>query len=214
MSDEYIKDNSDNLNWIYYVRALAVFAVVVCHQQGILHYSEFVQLLTLFSVPVLVVMMGITSSIWYGKRVNSLNAETDIFASLAKKMMPVLFTYIFATFVYLVFDSGQLAGINDYKVFLDALLSFNASGPFYFIEYYIALTLVSPFLYLLVKRINGSKSPIIWQVLLVIACLCLGYVLFPYVHCLGGSFLSLYASGMIWGGATTESFESRGYLLA
>lgn len=40
--------------WIYQIRGLAIIAVVICHQQGILHDTEVLQLFTLFSVTTLV----------------------------------------------------------------------------------------------------------------------------------------------------------------
>lgn len=55
------------IQWIYQVRALAIIAVVICHQQWILHTSEKVQLLTLFSVTTLIFLMGITEAFWLKK---------------------------------------------------------------------------------------------------------------------------------------------------
>lgn len=47
-------------NWIYELRALGIIAVVVCHQYNLLHTSDLVQCLSLYSVTSLIFLMGVT----------------------------------------------------------------------------------------------------------------------------------------------------------
>ena len=49
-------------NWIYQIRGLAIIAVVICHQQHLLHESEIIQLFSLYSVTTLIFLMGVTKS--------------------------------------------------------------------------------------------------------------------------------------------------------
>ncbi|NBI89227.1 hypothetical protein D3Z45_01170 [Lachnospiraceae bacterium] len=87
-------------NWIYQIRGLAIIAVVICHQQGILHNTEVLQGFTLYSVTTLVFLMGVTKALSMKKNYASDSQCDKIFVYSLKSMFPVLCSYIVATFIY------------------------------------------------------------------------------------------------------------------
>lgn len=184
--------------WLYQLRAIAIFAVVVCHQQKVLHTSETIQMITLYSVTTLIFLMGITQAFSLKKHA-SVFKNRKICSVMLEKMLPVLGSYIVVTIAYLM-QAGMFVGYK-YEILAVHLLNFSAAGPLYFVEYYIWLTLVSPIIFVLIKAINikNHKIKILEYVLIVVVFFVIGYVCMGKLEFLGGSFLSVYAAGMIWG---------------
>lgn len=82
---------SKHIEWLYQIRGLAIVAVVVCHQQGLLHSSEEIQCLTLYSVTTLVFLMGCTRSLWFNKGGHFDNGT--ILKNMLKEISPVILEY-------------------------------------------------------------------------------------------------------------------------
>lgn len=183
--------------WIYQLRGMAIIAVVVCHQQFILHSSELIQMLTLYSVTTFVFLMGYTGFLSCKKNSISICKEGCLIYSL-KKMSGVLCEYCVATVCYLIV-AGKFTG-TQFDVLFSRLFSFSAAGPLYFIRYYIVFTLLAPYIYYLISKATLiSKGKSVLYILLFLVCYILGYVAIGTIDCLGGSYLSIYVLGMIFG---------------
>ena len=145
-------ENMKKISWIYYARALAIVAVVVCHQQNILHTSEVVQGITLFSVTTLIFLMGVTEAF-------SLNRTTfkrgEVIVTQIKRKKSILFSYVLATIVYLcylkIWTGNELETLSQY------LLNFSACGPFYFVKYVLSFSLFSPCLCFITQTSHLNK---------------------------------------------------------
>lgn len=62
--------------WIDLVRGMGIIAVVICHQQGLLHQSERLQCFTLYSVTSLVFAMGFTKGLSFRNFLESDNSRS------------------------------------------------------------------------------------------------------------------------------------------
>ncbi len=187
-------------DWLYQTRALAIMAVVVFHQIGILHESQWVQSTCIFHVTALVFLMGITSSFWL-KSKNRFKGK-EIFLETLHKMLPLIGSYIVATYAYDVFVHDRMRGLWDYNALLKDLLSFASAPPFYFLEYYFAFTLLAPVVFVLIKTVNDKfrrTLRLLFYVLIVAAAFVIGYFNITRMHFFGGSFFAIYVLGMIWG---------------
>lgn len=194
-----IETSSKYIDWIYQIRGLAIVAVVICHQQGLLHTSEEIQCLTLYSVSTLIFLMGCTEALWLNK---GQFAQGNILKKMLLKSLPVLCEYFIAIMAYDIYINRTFSGSDDYNIIFSDLLSFYEPGPLYFIEYYFTLTLISPIIYWLICEVSHNdtkwKRIVLFTVLLVVI-FCLGYKSTGWIHCLGSSYLAVYTAGMIWG---------------
>jgi len=200
-------------SWLYQIRGMAMIAVVVCHQQYLLHSSEWIQLLTLYSVTVLIFCAGITRSISL-KRWAEHSGGLHVCAFLrylAGKLAPILCSYLIATIAYLTLQhrwTGDIAA-----VLVNALLTFSASGPLYFIKYYVVLTCLSPILQAMVtwafsdrsrKWVSGLRLSAVLILTFLIGCWSLGRL-----SLLGGSYLSVYTAGIAFGSRPFPALRKR-----
>lgn len=183
--------------WLYQIRALAIIAVVICHQQGILHSSEYIQLLTLYSVTTLIFLMGYTSALSLKKHKKEISEKGCLSFSL-NRLKPALCSYVFASACYLI-SYGSFTG-SQFEVIFSSLLSFSATPPFYFFKYYIVFTLLAPFLmFLCIKIKKYGKSSILLYAVLLFLSFVFGYTMIDQVSCFGGSYLAVYSLGMMLG---------------
>lgn len=99
--------------WIYFLRGLGIGAVVVCHQQNLLHSSDVIQALTLYSVTSLVFLMGVTKT--YSIQSFILKRRNEkILTYYFSSVTPILLSYFVASFCYCT----VLKGINEWGRFL------------------------------------------------------------------------------------------------
>lgn len=210
MRDEKeIGTQSKYVDWIYQIRGLAIVAVVICHQQGLLHTSEEIQCLTLYSVTTLIFLMGCTEALWLNK---GQFAQGNILKKILLKSLPVFSEYFIATMAYDIYINRTFSGSNDYNIIFGDLLSFSASGPLYFMEYYFALTLISPITYWLICEVSHNETKwkrIAFFMVLLVIMFYLGYISIGWIHCFGASYLAVYTAGMIWG-VMVVSYKSVG----
>ena len=189
-------------NWIYQVRGLAIIAVVLCHQQGILHKTEILQMLSLYSVTTLIFLLGVTKAYSLKSHLDGNGSNEKILTYSLKSMLPTIYSYVVATFFYVFYISAP-GGHMDYNILLASILSFSACAPFYFLEYYILLSLWAPLLYSVIKSIlhndvhKNRKMPILGMVLIIIWVI--GYVSIDTINILGQSYLFVYSVGLLVG---------------
>lgn len=181
--------------WIDVLRGLAVIAVVICHQQGLLHTSEYVQFFTLFSVTSLIFAMGITKGFSLKKYFETGNDNT-IFMYTLKSMGKTLLAYVTASF----FTDILINKVYDYPSILDHIINFNASGPFYFIGHFIKLSLWAPVIYFaFCKIMQNSKRThkIVLSVLTLLATWIIGYKSINVCDIFSQSYFFVYSLGIL-----------------
>ncbi|MBE5853085.1 MAG: hypothetical protein E7299_09120 [Lachnospiraceae bacterium] len=200
--------------WIYQIRGLAIIAVVVCHQQFVLHTSEAIQLLTLYSVTTLIFMMGVTASISLKNRGIILKTFLQKCGYVLKKIFPVMAAYFVGTIAYSTLYDTWVNGPK-IRVLVDYLLHFSASAHFYFIKYFICFSILSPMIYALVVCIKNRGNSWRWYgyLLLGLVLFAIGYGFMDYLPFLGGgSYLMIYSLGIICG-EEEISFNKKKYFL-
>lgn len=135
-------------NWINMAKFIAILAVMVDHTNGVLYTRRSVALASYFSVSLFIFLMGITTFWSYERNVGKLKTK------VIQKISAISVSYFLATAVY------QVAAFHnfDFGRYVTALISFNASGPFYFVLLYIQLVFVSPFIFYLIKIIGKTNS--------------------------------------------------------
>lgn len=180
--------------WIYQIRALAILAVVVCHQQSVLHNTEVVQAITLYSVTTLIFLMGLTKS--YSLINARMKKYNSIWQYSGKSICAVLMSYAVASFFY----TYQELGYIDNDVYVNHLINFSACGPFYFVKYYILLSLWAPLIYSSIKKAYEISENIFTRIFLLIgvylAFWLIGYISTGNIDIFGSSYLFVYALGM------------------
>ena len=123
--------------WINMAKFVAILAVLVDHTYGVLYTNRSVFTASWFSVPLFILLMGITSYWSYERNFGRLKGK------VVKQIVRVAAPYLVATAVYLLFAFRTF----DLQTFLTAAVHFNASGPFYFILLYTQLLLVGPLMF-------------------------------------------------------------------
>ena len=131
------------LRWINFLKGAAMLAVVFDHLYGLVYKNTFVHDLTIYSVTLFIILAGYTSSMSIGR--TKLPYKPYIYKRLAAIIVP----YLVATLIYHL-NANKLH--FDFNVFKNQVVMFNASGPFYFILFFIQLIVISPLLYKLFQR--------------------------------------------------------------
>lgn len=143
--------------------------------------------------------MGVTKSFSLSKHYSAKENQTTLLVYTLKSMLPTLCAYFVATFFYLT--SHEQIGL-DYNVLLTSLLSFSASRPFYFILYYILLSLWAPILFTLIKYVLTKYDHQIRFFLLIITLVIIwtiGYISINRIDIFGQSYLFVYSVGLLLG---------------
>lgn len=199
--------------WIDIAKFVAILAVLVDHTYGALYTRHSIAMLSYFSVSLFIFLMGITTFISYR------NSKTDLWKKTFKKICSISVSYMLATFIYQIMAFHKF----DFNVFVSYLISFNISGPFYYILLYIQLALVSPFLYIFIET-NVHKNKISYLFLGWTIVVVLSYFTTKYTNILdvyggggrlfGGTYLIVLYFGMIAGAFREFLPKKRNLLLA
>ena len=151
MEADIQKQLKKDTNWINGAKFIAICAVLVDHTNGILYTNQRFGWLSYFSVTAFVLLSGITS--FYS---NSKHCEVGIKKQIYRRIKGIFVPYAVAVLFY------QIVAYRfwDLKQYIQGLFAFNVSGPFYFVVFYIQLMIVSPFIFLLIKKIRwgGGKQ--------------------------------------------------------
>lgn len=143
---EYMGENigQKEIKWINCAKFMAIIAVLVDHTNGILYTNYNIALASYYSVALFILISGMMC--WESNRRHDLNwihtfvrASKNIFAS-----------YFLATFIYQIYIFRYF----DLYDFLNYVISFNMSGPFYYVLLYLQLMLVSRFIYTVICRME------------------------------------------------------------
>lgn len=180
-----------------FLRGAAIIAVVVCHQQYILHTSENLQFISIYSVSALIALAGITRYISLSKKLSSeLNINNTV-CYLAKAIWGILAPYILVTFICAIIEVGVNSDLPQY--FFSRLLTFSASPPFYFVKYYLVLTLLSPLLFFSVNKCMSADKRILKTGLFLVFVWIFSYKSITYFDFFAQSYLFVFVCGLIVG---------------
>ena len=185
-------EKREKLLWVSCSRFVAMLAVVIDHLHTIAYNSGAVVCLSYFS--------GITS--YYSiQRHNCGNQVVE----LRRKLYAILIPYIIATFLYQVIFERFFS----LSIFGQHLLRFDASGPFYFVIFYIQLIIIAPILYKLLKKCSILKHCSLGYLLLTMVVISISAVSINKTlivdgyggarYLFGGTYLSIYFFGMLFG---------------
>ena len=155
-----------------------------------------IQLGSFFSVTVFVFLAGMTAYLSIEK-----HYEESLVKELFRRVKNILIPYAIATAVYIAIAHRFFS----LDIYLDRLVHFSASGPFYFVVFFTQLIVLSPILYSFLKKCGNSHAKLLILTGLVV------YIssVFTFkthileVHgggkvLLGGSYLFIYFMGMLF----------------
>lgn len=165
------------LDWLDFLKGLAIIAVVIDHSFGVLYKNILIQQHTSFSVAIFIFLAGITASITLSRH--------NIFSFYKKRLISIIIPYIIATFIISLLTQ---------KHFFPSLINFNASGPFYFIAFFLQLLLIAPFL----SKLNYYFLPLIFVISFLLNRFHFTSLWGGGEFIFGGSFLFLFYLGIIF----------------
>ncbi len=180
--------------WINYAKFVAILAVLVDHSSGVLYQNRDIIIASYFSVSLFVILLGMTSFYSYEKKIRK-GEKVEIYDSIKKICVP----YMGATFVYQVIGTGTFV----MSTYLEQLLYFNASGPFYYVCLYIQLRLIGYALYLMIKGLEKGYDVIILIPITIVSWWTTNNTNVFGIYggggiLLGGTYLILYCLGMLF----------------
>lgn len=191
---------------LYMIRGLAIIGVVVCHQIGFLHASNWINCFTIYAVPSLILCMGITKALSlknYVKKQNIAGEQYDWVQYTVNSFKSILISYGFCCIVYGVYY--QLWNGSSFHELLVAIMECGLSGPFYFMRYYIVLTILAPVLYMFIVMIENPRGggqkvySCLSKIGFLLVLWIVGYIFRASLSALSCSYLSLYTFGMMLG---------------
>lgn len=188
--------NEKHYEWIDFAKSIAIIAVILDHTFGITYKNDVLHYHTAFSVTLFIFLAGITASISIGK--HDKNDKNYLF----RRIKVIFIPYFFATLVYSIYNNNFMF---DLYLFIKQLITFSASGPFYFVFFFMQLVLCSVVIYKIFQKCNGNILKGIGT-LLFIYLLCVYFNRYTSMgpiygggnKLLGGSYLFVFSLGIIF----------------
>ena len=184
--------------WIDFARFLAILGVIVDHTNGILYTNSRIPYLSYYSVSLFILLMGITTFWSFERKKNSIKNI------IKNKCISILIPYVIATFIYCVFYNKAF----NIDVYIDKLIHFNASWPFYYVLLYIQLVVISPIVYYLVDLFSKKKNHFIYEMIGLLFVIAFSFFTTRYTNLFyiyggggklfGGTYLILFYIGMLF----------------
>ena len=184
---------TDQFIWLDFLKTLAMIAVVLNHVYGFVFNNNILLFHTGFSVTLFILVAGVTSSISISKR--NLVDKRYLF----NRVSGILIPYLIGSFIAHVYSNR---GTFDFIQFLNQIISFSASGPYYFVAFFIQLVLVSTFIFFLFKKYNNIyKHLMIISIIYLISVYfnkhtIIGNIMGGGGKLLGGSYLFVFSLGI------------------
>lgn len=190
-------EKSKEVKWINCAKFVAVLAVITDHTYGVLYTNYNIALASYFSVSLFIIISGMMCFL------SNERHELGWFQTFVRSSKNIIVAYLLANFIYLI----RINKSFDLRIYLQYVIGFNLSLPFYYVLLYLQLMLVSRLLYNIIKRIP-EKHSILWEmgigsVVLVISFLTTNYTNILNVYggggkLLGGTYLFLFYLGMLF----------------
>ena len=185
--------------WIDSAKLLAILAVMTGHCQYVIYTNNRIAYTSCFSVSLFILCMGITS-FWSYERY-----EEALYKKVINKCVKIIIPYAIATVIYVIADIHFF----DWDVFVNRLLNFNASAPFYYVCLYLGLVIVSPVVYVYINWADDKKHAWSWNsfgflVLVGFSVLSINYSNIKNIYggggvVFGGTYIILLYIGMLFG---------------
>lgn len=180
------------IEWINCAKAVAIFAVMIDHTRGDLYVSDKISMASYFSVSLFILLLGMTTYYSYEK-----NNRSGVIIDRCKN---ILIDYSIATFIYLIFEVRYF----DFTLYLKYLISFDISGPFYYVLLYIQLLIISKTIF---DFLNRGGSCLLYELAGFVGVVSLSFFTTNYTNILnvyggggklfGGTYLIMYYLGML-----------------
>ena len=184
------------IKWINCAKTMAILAVMTDHTNGVLYSNYKVAYVSSFSVSLFIVIAGMMNYL------SNERHELGWFQTFVKSSKRIVVAYLVANSIYLIWSNHYF----DMRTYLQYVISFNLSGPFYYVLLYLQLMLISRFLYGIVKRVSGKRCWM-WEAVIGIFILFISSFTTNYTNVLnvyggggkilGGTYLFLFYLGMI-----------------
>lgn len=186
-------------DWINCAKFLAIFAVLIDHTNYVLYSNQHIALASYYSVSLFVLISG------YLCYSSNIKHNRTYGQTIIKSCKRITLAYLLATFIYII----SIYKFFDFQVYIDAVIHFNASGPFYYVFLYIQLMIANKAIYKLLvfsekynKILEMMYDIGLGIVLLIIASLTTNYTNILGIYggggkLLGGTYLFLFFIGMI-----------------
>lgn len=126
--------------WINCAKFMAICGVMVDHTAGILYTTQNIQWASFYSVSLFILISGLLT--YRSIQHHNYSYGRNVLHSLKK----IVIAYLIATFIYQVWAYRSF----DFARYINGLIMFNVSGPFYYVLLYIWLMLTARILYSLV----------------------------------------------------------------
>lgn len=196
------------MNWIDCAKFIAICAVVVDHCNGSLYTNPRIATASYFSVSLFVLLSGITA--WTS---NEKSGDVFHWSNDAKRVLKLFLSYALAVAIYQIRETRFF----DVKQYISNALSFKYSEQFYFVLFFIQLTLLSSFLMMWIKFCNSKRHSTFYHIgtigiLCILSAVLIRYTYVLPVHgggqyILGGTYLLLYYMGILC--ASKDLFQMR-----
>ena len=190
-------EGNNEIKWINCAKFVAIIAVLTDHTAGTLYANYRIILASYFSVSLFIIISGMLSFLSIEKH------QLSWFVTFVRASRNIVVAYLFANFIYLIYTQRGF----DFKVYLQYVINFNISLPFYYVLLYLQLMLVSKPLYNIIKKV--PKKYIVFGeigiggVILIISSWTTNHTNILNIYggggkLLGGTYLFLFYLGMLF----------------
>ncbi len=190
-------NKNNSLHWINGVKLISIIAVIVTHTHTILYSNLYINRSSSFSVTLFVLISGVGTAISFTRKGQIISFKENLL-----KLLPLLKSYAFATFVLVIFENR----INDYYY---ALVTFSASGVLYFMFFFLQLKIITPYLLNVLHYCDKQKYKYLFHTGTLLIVLILSSIFINYTHLLplygggkhllGGTYFFVYYLGLVLG---------------
>ncbi len=147
-----VKGGLDNKNqslhkekWVDVAKGLAILAVMTDHSRNTLYINDRIQRISFFSVTLFIMIMGVTTYWSYN------NSKIPLWEKVKSRILGIFVPYVVATFVAHCFFNRSFR----WDSFYYCVLHFSATSPYYYVLLYIQMLLISPILFLGMKKLES-----------------------------------------------------------
>lgn len=189
-------EKTKEIKWINCAKFLAILAVITDHTKGILYTNQNIALASYFSVSLFIIISGMMS---FSSNERHDRNWLQTFICSGKNIVAA---YLAANLIYLIWIDRYF----DLKTYLQYVIGFNLSPPFYYVLLYLQLMLINRPIYDIIKRIP-EKLYWIWEIGMGIVILFISSLTTNYTNILnvyggggkifGGTYLFLFYLGML-----------------
>lgn len=201
---EYTMHNAQREGWIDFIKGISIIGVIILHTQA-LGFQENSKLIAYYCVHLFVVVGGVNLF----NSMERKNITSYDYKFVLNNIKKLLVQYLIASIVCTLYYKHFI----DAKSFIRALIYFTSSPQFYFLAFYFQLIVLSPLLYLCIKKLitrNIPKNILFILTLLIISVLLTHYTfVFETVgggekFLFGGSYVLSFGLGMLFSSLKIE----------